>query len=91
VSGWKLLGFAGTGLFASRWVIQAIIARRRGKSVVTPTFWLVTLSGSLLLIAYFGVSPHADPVGLLSNTLPFFVATYNLILASRSRRGTDGG
>jgi lipid-A-disaccharide synthase-like uncharacterized protein len=89
VNAWKVIGYAGTALFAARWIIQSIQARRLRRSVVTPAFWLVTLTGSSLLMIYFTLSPYADPVGWLGNALPFMTASYNLLLVWRAQRSEE--
>jgi lipid-A-disaccharide synthase-like uncharacterized protein len=82
---WKIVGFAGTGLFAARWAIQFLASRRAGRSVVPLTFWVASLLGSVALIVYFGVSPYRDGVGLLGNAFPATVSLYNLLLILRAR------
>lgn len=84
---WRMLGLLGTLLFAGRWVIQVYSARRAGASHVTPAFWLMSLAGSILLVIYFALGPHADPVGFVGNFLPLLTASYNLHLILRHRRG----
>jgi lipid-A-disaccharide synthase-like uncharacterized protein len=84
-SGWKLLGSLGALLFAGRWVVQLVYARRAGKPVTPITFWIMSLVGSNLTLMYFIYSPKQDMVGVLGNFLPTFVAAYNLFLEIRNR------
>ena len=88
-STWKVLGLAGTVCFANRWLVQLRASRRASRSVTTPTFWLMSLCGSLLLLAYFALGPHRDVVGIFSNLFPMGVAGYNLSLHMR-RAGSRG-
>ena len=76
---WKLVGYAGVALFAGRWFVQLYYSRKRGKPVVPTVFWLMSISGSLLLLAYFTFGKN-DSVGVLSNLFPAGVAAYNLYL-----------
>jgi lipid-A-disaccharide synthase-like uncharacterized protein len=85
MTAWSIVGFAGTGLFASRWLVQLHGAHRAGRSVVTPAFWAISLCGSLLQAIYFGLGPHLDEVGLLGSALPFITSLYNLVLALKAR------
>ncbi len=85
VTPWKLIGYLGVGLFAGRWFVQLHASRRHGKPVLPRVFWLMSISGSLLLLAYF-VFGKNDSVGILSNLFPFSVAVYNLMLDSKARR-----
>jgi lipid-A-disaccharide synthase-like uncharacterized protein len=45
----------------------------------------MSVSGSLLLLAYFTFGKN-DSVGILSNLFPVFIALYNLYLELRSPR-----
>ena len=59
-----------------------------GLPVVPTVFWLMSISGSLLLLTYFTFGKN-DSVGILSNLFPAGVAAYNLYLDlahKRSRR-----
>lgn len=77
-------------MFAARWGIQYLASRRAHRSVIPVSFWVASLCGSSILLVYFTVSPHRDPVGVLSNLLPGAVAIYNLALHFRQGRKMDG-
>jgi lipid-A-disaccharide synthase-like uncharacterized protein len=55
------------------------------RPVVPTAFWLMSISGSLLLLSYFTFGKN-DSVGILSNLFPAGVASYNLFLDLRHRR-----
>lgn len=74
---WKLVGYLGVGLFGSRWIIQLVASTKSKKPTFPRLFWILSLSGSLCLLAYFMYGKN-DSVGILSNLFPFFVASYNL-------------
>ena len=76
---WKLVGYLGVALFAGRWFVQLHYSRMHGKPVVPRLFWLMSITGSLLLLAYF-IFGKNDSVGILSNLFPAGVAIYNLYL-----------
>jgi len=92
VTSWKLLGYLGVALFAGRWFVQVYYSRRQRRPVVPLAFWLMSISGSLLLLAYFTFGKN-DSVGILSNLFPAGVAGYNLALdlSHRRRQRTAGG
>ena len=90
ITPWKLIGYLGVTLFAGRWFVQMLASRKHGKSVLPMLFWYMSMSGSLLLLAYFTFGKN-DSVGILSNLFPFFVASYNLHLERKLRRSTAGG
>jgi lipid-A-disaccharide synthase-like uncharacterized protein len=88
---WKLVGYLGVALFAGRWFVQLYYSTKHGKPVVPTVFWLMSISGSLLLLAYFTFGKN-DSVGILSNLFPAGVAAYNLYLDlanKRRRRDAD--
>jgi lipid-A-disaccharide synthase-like uncharacterized protein len=91
ITTWKLIGYLGVALFAGRWFVQMFYSRRHGRPVVPTVFWLMSISGSLLLLSYF-IFGKNDSVGILSNLFPAGVAGYNLYLDlthKRSRRESD--
>ncbi|HEY6641320.1 lipid-A-disaccharide synthase N-terminal domain-containing protein [Povalibacter sp.] len=85
VTPWKVVGYLGVVLFAGRWVVQVIATRARGRPVIPTSFWLMSVSGSAMLLAYF-IWGKNDSVGVLSNLFPMAVAVYNLMLDLRARR-----
>jgi lipid-A-disaccharide synthase-like uncharacterized protein len=91
ITPWKLVGYLGVGLFAGRWFVQLYYSRKLRRPVVPTVFWLMSISGSLLLLAYFTFGKN-DSVGILSNLFPAGIAGYNLYLDRRHRRRrTDTG
>jgi lipid-A-disaccharide synthase-like uncharacterized protein len=90
VTGWKLVGYAGTLLFTGRWFVQLAASRARRRTHVPASFWHMSVAGSLLLLAYF-IWGRNDSVGVLSNLFPFLVALYNLWLEARHRRTHRAG
>ena len=52
VTPWKLIGYLGVALFAGRWFVQMYASRKHRKPVVPRVFWLMSISGSLLLLSY---------------------------------------
>ncbi len=85
ITPWKVVGFAGTAMFTSRWFVQLYYTRKHGKVVMPLAFWWLSVCGSALLLAYFIVGKN-DSVGILSNFFPVFVSVYNLVVALRTRR-----
>ncbi len=72
ITPWKLIGYLG-------------VSRKYRKPVVPTVFWLMSISGSLLLLSYF-IFGKNDSVGVLSNLFPAGVASYNLYLDLRHKR-----
>jgi len=82
---WKIVGFLGVLLFGGRWFVQMYISRKLKKPSLNRAFWLMSLSGSVLLLAYF-IFGKNDSVGIVSNAFPMLVALYNLYLDIRYKK-----
>lgn len=85
VTPWKVVGFVGVALFTGRWFVQLYYSRKAGRPVLPLPYWLMSITGSVLLLSYF-IFGKTDSVGVLSNLFPVFVAAYNLTLELRLRR-----
>jgi lipid-A-disaccharide synthase-like uncharacterized protein len=85
ITPWKLVGYLGVLLFAGRWFVQMYYSRRLRRPVVPTAFWIMSISGSVLLLAYF-IFGRNDSVGILANLFPAIVAIYNLYLDRRHQR-----
>jgi lipid-A-disaccharide synthase-like uncharacterized protein len=85
VTPWKLVGYLGVVLFAGRWFVQVLYSRWHGRPVLPTVFWVMSISGSVLLLAYFTFGKN-DSVGILSNLFPASVSCYNLFLDVRHKR-----
>jgi lipid-A-disaccharide synthase-like uncharacterized protein len=90
ITPWKLIGYLGVALFAGRWFVQMYYSRKHRRPVVPTVFWLMSISGSLLLLSYF-IFGKNDSVGILSNLFPTAVAGYNLSLDARHKRSRRDG
>jgi lipid-A-disaccharide synthase-like uncharacterized protein len=79
VTWWKIVGYLGVLCFGGRWVVQMAASYRARIPTFPLLFWLMSLSGSILLLTYF-IFGKNDSVGILSNLMPAGVALYNLSL-----------
>jgi lipid-A-disaccharide synthase-like uncharacterized protein len=87
---WKVVGYVGMVMFTSRWFVQ-LYATRKHKRVVMPlSFWVLSVCGSIMLLAYF-IAGKNDSVGILSNVFPVFVSIYNLAMHLRHHRNSTTG
>lgn len=89
ITPWKLIGYMGVLLFASRWLVQMHYTRRLGQVTMPQAFWWLSILGSGLLVAYFTFGKN-DSVGVLANLFPAVVAIYNLGVDLRRRRRSGG-
>lgn len=88
---WKLVGLTGALMFAARWVVQMVASHRARRPVIPRLFWIMSLCGSLMALAYFLFSAKQDAVGVVQNLFPAWVATYSLILDLRQARQPQPG
>lgn len=82
---WKLVGLTGATMFGLRWLVQFLATRRAGAPVIPRAFWVMSLAGSAMTLAYFLFSSKQDAVGVLQNLFPAFTAAYSLWLDIRNR------
>ena len=80
ITGWKVFGFIGVLLFSGRWAVQMYYSARARKPVTPRLFWVMSIIGSAILLAYFALSPKQDCVGVVSNLFPCVIAGFNLYL-----------
>lgn len=82
---WLILGFFGQAFFFSRFVVQWIVAERRGESVVPTSFWYLSIGGGLILLLY---AIHKwDYVFMVGQATGTFVYARNLMLIHRKKAG----
>ena len=88
VTPWKIVGYVGVFMFAGRWFVQLISSTREKKPTFPIAFWLMSLVGSILLLAYF-IFGKNDSVGILSSAFPAGIALYSLYLELTHRARED--
>jgi lipid-A-disaccharide synthase-like uncharacterized protein len=81
---WLALGFAGQVAFSGRFVVQWLASEREGRSVVPVAFWILSVVGSLLLLAY--AVHRRDPVFVLGQTTGVLIYLRNLHLIRKEAR-----
>ncbi|WP_298062752.1 lipid-A-disaccharide synthase N-terminal domain-containing protein [uncultured Rikenella sp.] len=81
---WLLLfGSAGQVIFTLRFVYQYFYSRRRGESVLPVGFWIISLTGSAVIVAYGIV--RLDPVLILGQSVGFIAYTRNILIYKKER------
>ena len=73
-----LFGSAGQVIFTLRFVYQWVYSRRRHESVLPRGFWVISLVGSAVIVAY-GII-RKDPVLILGQSFGFLAYVRNLML-----------
>lgn len=81
---WVVFGLAAQVVFACRFVVQWIASERAGRSVVPTSFWLISIVGGLMTLAY-GFK-RREPVLIVGQLLASAIYLRNLALILRERR-----
>jgi len=87
MNGVLILGLAGQVLFGSRFLVQWITSEIRHESVIPRAFWLLSLGGGVLLLAYAVIK--RDPVFILGQAAGLLVYSRNLALLRRREPATQ--
>jgi len=82
--GLLILGVCGQIIFSLRFLYQAVYSARRGESSLPAGFWLISLTGAVLILTY-GIL-RRDPVVILAQSFGLVTYLRNLMLWNRNRR-----
>ena len=78
-----VVGFAGQGLFAMRFILQWLTSEGQGKSVIPLAFWYFSIGGGSVLLLY--AIWRQDPVIICGQGLGLFIYFRNLYFIHRKR------
>ena len=76
-----VVGFAGQGLFAMRFIIQWLSSEKQAKSVIPVAFWYFSIGGGAVLLLY--AIWRQDPVIICGQGLGLFIYLRNLYFIRR--------
>ncbi len=79
-----IVGFAGQGLFAMRFLLQWLTSEGEGRSVIPIGFWYFSIGGGTVLLLY--AIWRKDPVIICGQGLGLFIYLRNLYLIYRPRQ-----
>ncbi|MCM1021678.1 MAG: lipid-A-disaccharide synthase N-terminal domain-containing protein [Muribaculum sp.] len=80
-------GSAGQIIFTFRFVYQWLYSVKRGESVLPAGFWIISLTGSVIIVAYAIV--RLDPVLILGQAFGLVAYSRNLIIGYRANKTGD--
>ena len=80
-----VVGFAGQGLFAMRFILQWLTSEGKGRSVIPVAFWYFSIGGGSVLLLY--AIWRQDPVIICGQGLGLFIYFRNLYFIHRTRDG----
>lgn len=85
IPGWLIVfGTVGQFTFTLRFIYQWRYSARAGESLLPTTFWLISLLGSGMIIAYAII--RRDPVLILGQSTGFVVYLRNIMISRRVAR-----
>ena len=73
-----VVGFAGQGLFAMRFILQWLTSEGQGRSVIPVAFWYFSIGGGSVLLLY--AIWRQDPVIICGQGLGLFIYFRNLYI-----------
>ena len=82
-----VVGFAGQGLFAMRFILQWLTSEGQRKSVIPVAFWYFSIGGGSVLLLY--AIWRQDPVIICGQGLGLFIYFRNLYFIYRTRTDED--
>ena len=83
-----VVGFAGQGLFAMRFIIQWLTSEKQAKSVIPIAFWYFSIGGGSVLFLY--AVWREDLVFMSGQGLGLFIYLRNLYFVRRSVTAMSG-
>ena len=83
---WLVFGVVAQLLFAARFLVQWISSERAGKSVIPFAFWIFSMGGGLMTLAYGLVK--REPVIIVGQGLATIIYVRNIMLIMKERRET---
>lgn len=86
---WLLFGIFAQILFAMRFVVQWIASERAGRSVMPSAFWIFSITGGMMILAYGIV--RREPIIIIGQVLAVFIYVRNVMLIFKERRRRRSG
>jgi lipid-A-disaccharide synthase-like uncharacterized protein len=80
---WLGVGLLGQLAFSARFAVQWLASERARRSVVPTTFWVLSIAGSMLLLAYSIY--RRDPVFILGQSAGLAIYARNLYFIRRAK------
>ena len=81
-----VVGVAGQGLFAMRFILQWLSSEKQAKSVIPIAFWYFSIGGGAVLLLY--AIWRQDPVIICGQGLGLFIYLRNLYFIRRDKAHT---
>ncbi len=83
INTWVIIGFIGQFMFTMRFVVQWIASEKAQKSVIPTAFWIFSILGGTIVLAY--AIHKEDPVFILGQGAGLLIYFRNLYFVIRNR------
>ncbi|MBX9741826.1 MAG: lipid-A-disaccharide synthase N-terminal domain-containing protein [Beijerinckiaceae bacterium] len=81
---WLLFGVVAQLVFTARFLVQWIASERAGQSVIPVAFWMLSIVGGMMTLAY-GIQ-RREAVIIMGQVLAVVIYVRNLMLIMKKRR-----
>lgn len=81
-----IYGSLGQVIFTLRFVYQYLYSKKRKESVLPAGFWIISLTGSIIIVSY-GIF-RLDPVIILGQSFGFVSYIRNLVISHNSKKNS---
>lgn len=81
---WVAIGFIGQFMFTMRFMVQWFATEKAQKSVIPPSFWVFSILGGTIVLAY--AIHKQDPVFILGQATGLLIYFRNLYFVIRQYR-----
>jgi lipid-A-disaccharide synthase-like uncharacterized protein len=81
---WLAFGIVAQLVFTARFLVQWIASERAGQSVIPVAFWMLSIIGGMMTLAY-GIQ-RREAVIIMGQLLAVFIYVRNIMLILKNRR-----
>jgi lipid-A-disaccharide synthase-like uncharacterized protein len=80
---WLAFGIVAQLVFTARFLVQWFASERAGRSVIPVSFWILSITGGMMTLAY-GIQ-RREAVIIMGQVLAVFIYIRNLMLIAKNR------
>lgn len=81
---WVMFGLAAQLVFGARFIVQWIASERAGRSIIPMSFWILSMAGGVMTLAYGIV--RREPIIIFGQIVSTVIYLRNIALVLKERR-----